>query len=45
MPAVPHENKNSTTPIFIPVKNDEIVPKETAGARHAKYRKRIAGKD
>jgi hypothetical protein len=36
IPAIPVERRYSATPIDPFVISDEIVPKETAGARHAK---------
>lgn len=43
IPLVPALSRNSTTPIELFVICDAIVPKLIAGARHAKYRNRIAG--
>lgn len=43
IPATPLPSRNSTTPIEPLVISDAIVPKETAGAKQAKYRNRTAG--
>jgi hypothetical protein len=43
MPDRPLLSKNSTMPIDPLVISDAIVPKLTAGDKHAKYRNRIAG--
>jgi hypothetical protein len=43
IPAIPLPSKNSTTPILPFVISQAIVPKDTAGAKHAKYKNSIAG--
>ena len=43
IPATPLPSRNSTTPIDPFVISDDIVPNETAGAKHAKYKKSTAG--
>jgi hypothetical protein len=43
MPLTPQLKTNSTTPIEPFVICEAIVPKLTAGDRHAKYKKRMAG--